>query len=579
MPTLRRLHVATTGLKQPMAGKPQMLTHQDIAELAQSYDPALHSCKVAVDDVQTAIQLGAPACLGHIDPALVQAKGAMPAFGRVVGAEAAASGLYLDVELTDKMADWIAEGLYDHVSVSWYDANDSRNPTPGRKHLRHLGWLGAEPSAMKDLALPDYADIEYSEGHYEDGSGVYQYGELTTNIEFAEPMTKDKSMTALADVTSAAAEDGEATAKQPKEMAEGDEQVEATAEAGGDQELAAPAEESTVDPVLMLVSILQDGDKGYKGEVSGFEPEPTADNQYLWNEEAQEFAGKFMDDSGNEQEVYTFSLALQPDGSMIRSYRKVQEGDAEGSTTTDPATVEAEADAADTETAAEFGEGCGTGKRPEYMEAMDKLKQAPEMGECDAQLAAAFVPGVSGPETVTLSMEQYQMLQAKAADYESMRYEVARAERAAKQMEIEAALKPMYDAGLIDQAVACSSVANAILSMGEAATESYELEFSEGVTHTSPMETVLAVLGQIGANAKIQHDTDIEFGEMSLPSIDSAESGDKLEGPVMPAGTTSNKSQAALDAKAREYCTKMGWDCKDTKSYIKAVKAVASGAS
>ena len=191
---------------------------------------------MAVDDLTTAISLGAPAVLGHLDPSLVHAKGAIPAFGRVLKATALGSDLYLDLELTDQMADWISQGLYDHVSVSWYDRLDPRNPTPGKLHLRHVGWLGAQPSAMKDLALPKVADIEYSE---QNGSDTPS---LSVAIEFTESFTEIFT-------------DPLEILMKTKEFAEGD--------------AAASIEEvSTADPVQMLVNILQDGSKGYKGEIS-----------------------------------------------------------------------------------------------------------------------------------------------------------------------------------------------------------------------------------------------------------------------------------------------------------------------
>lgn len=541
MPILRQLHVASTGTKQTRTGEVINLSSDDIAEMAQSYKPYLHQCKVSVDDVATAVQLGAPVVLGHLDPRSVEAKGAMPSFGKVLNAQQSDEGLTLDVELTDAMAGWLQDELYDHVSLSWYDRDDSRNPTPGKLHLRHIGFLGAEPSAMKDLRLPNAYDLEFCE------ADVYQNAELIMVAQVkAVPAVLEFSESSM-------------TSNKSKDMAEPAE---------------TDAESSTVDPVLMMTSIMADGDKGYKGEISEYRPVPTADNSYLWNEDLQQFAGQFVDISGNEEEVYDFVLQLEQDGSMTRSYKRLFATD--GAQLAD-STVEAEAAVA--ETAPEALEATSSDKE---LEAGEKCaaKQSKELSEFDMPVPMAeglpeltLLPYIREPaaelQMTTLTRDEYQTLLAKAEMADVLAAEKAALLRQAKHDEIREALEPLYDLGLIDPYVESDRLANAILSMNDAAT-SICLEFSEGAPALdSPLAVVLATFSQIAQRSKAQSETEIEFGEMSMPSPKAS----KQSGP---SGTVADPEMDRLDTRAREICTEKG--CKPSgKAYIDALKQASRG--
>lgn len=73
----------------------------------------------------------------------------------------------------------------------------------------------------------------------------------------------------------------------------------------------------------IIINILQEGKKGYKGEISALIPTPTAENRSMWNEDKQRYEGYFLDASGNEKEIYSFKLQIEPDRSMTRSYKRV----------------------------------------------------------------------------------------------------------------------------------------------------------------------------------------------------------------------------------------------------------------
>lgn len=532
MPKLRSLHVAYAGDHTSGSGVHAPLAKSDIEELAASYSPELHRCNVGVLPVAQAVALGAPAVLGHFDPRTVEAKGALPSFGTVQAARAEGDDLYLDVSLTDDLANWIDNGMYDRVSLSWYDRDDRRNPTPGKLHVRHIGFHGFTPVVMKELQ--DLPEIEFGEGA----------NCLTCPINMSEqPDTMAKKMPAATDPAKDELEQpaaGVAQDAEPElEAAEGDEAV-ATAEpavapdAGEDE-----ATDAAIDPVLMLVSVLQDGDKGYKGEITGFDPEPTADNSYLWNAESQQYAGVFLDDSGYEPERYEFSIQLEPDGSMTRSYKKIQD---EAVDVADDATVEAEADAA-----AEMGEYGMPGLPPAVLEL--------DMGAM-----------------VSVSAATLAELQAKADRADMLERQAAMLEHQAKVAELAAVLQPMYDGGALTGWAAATDIAAAIVDMFDPACCDYDepYEFSEAAAPAAKRFDVLKQLLSVAGQRIAAGAVEIEMGEVDM-SVAKRKECSEASGP---ADASADPAQADLHSKALAYAKANGLDATKNKDYAAAVKAV-----
>ncbi|MBF0383095.1 MAG: hypothetical protein HQL69_18900 [Magnetococcales bacterium] len=54
----------------------------------------------------------------------------------------------------------VKNGKFKKVSASFYSPNSPGNPTPGIYYLRHVGFLGAQPPAVKGLRSPSFADNE-----------------------------------------------------------------------------------------------------------------------------------------------------------------------------------------------------------------------------------------------------------------------------------------------------------------------------------------------------------------------------------------------------------------------------------
>jgi hypothetical protein len=124
-----RVHALMPGT-WPADPQPITITAEDIAAIAAAYNPQKYQ---------------APVVIGHPETD-------SPAWGWVLDASAELDGLWLDVELLPEMADLVREGRYKAVSVSLWMPDAPGNPTPGVWSLKHLGYLGAVPPAVKGLA-------------------------------------------------------------------------------------------------------------------------------------------------------------------------------------------------------------------------------------------------------------------------------------------------------------------------------------------------------------------------------------------------------------------------------------------
>ena len=134
---MRHLHVFQAGTHQPMVGGSITITPADVVALAAAYDPARHE---------------APLVVGH-------PKEDEPAYGWVERATARDGGLYVDATDVDpEFAEIVRAGRYRKVSASFYRPESAGNPTPGVWALRHVGFLGAVPPAVKGLRPVTLAD-------------------------------------------------------------------------------------------------------------------------------------------------------------------------------------------------------------------------------------------------------------------------------------------------------------------------------------------------------------------------------------------------------------------------------------
>lgn len=144
---MNSLVIFRTGKHTAMDGTTIDFTEQDLAACANAYDPALHE---------------APLVVGH-------PRDNTPAWGWV--SKLAAGGRYLGADLKQvdpDFAEAVEAGRYKKVSASFYLPNSPANPKPGVLYLRHVGFLGGQPPAVKGLPGVEFGDtnegvVEFSE--------------------------------------------------------------------------------------------------------------------------------------------------------------------------------------------------------------------------------------------------------------------------------------------------------------------------------------------------------------------------------------------------------------------------------
>lgn len=147
---LKTLQIFRAGRHVAASGEAIEFSAADIEASAAAYDPARHEAPIVV---------GHPR---HDDPA----------YGWV-RALAARDGVLEAVphQVEPAFAELVQKGRFKKISASFYRPDSSSNPVPGVWYLRHVGFLGAQPPAVKGLRAPSFAEGE---------EGVVEFNEYLT---------------------------------------------------------------------------------------------------------------------------------------------------------------------------------------------------------------------------------------------------------------------------------------------------------------------------------------------------------------------------------------------------------------
>lgn len=131
-----------------MSGAKLAFSEADLQASAAAYDPARHEAPLVV---------GHPSHDG-------------PAYGWVKSLAFAGGALDAEPDQVDPaFAEMVGAGRFKKISASFYMPDAPANPVPGVYYLRHVGFLGAQPPAVKGLRAPAFADNE---------EGVIEFGAL-----------------------------------------------------------------------------------------------------------------------------------------------------------------------------------------------------------------------------------------------------------------------------------------------------------------------------------------------------------------------------------------------------------------
>lgn len=146
--------VFMAGTRADNSGKTVTITPDDVANIASSYHPNFHE---------------APIVIGH-------PKDNAPAYGWVKSLSAKDGKLFAEFgEMDDDFVELIKSGRYKKVSASFYPPKHPSNPKPDNWYLRHIGFLGAVPPAVKGLSAISFND---------DADDVVCFGELSEIEQF-----------------------------------------------------------------------------------------------------------------------------------------------------------------------------------------------------------------------------------------------------------------------------------------------------------------------------------------------------------------------------------------------------------
>ncbi|MDO5940632.1 peptidase [Burkholderia cepacia] len=141
------LHIFKPGRQTAMSGVTLEFSESDLEASARAYDPAKHE---------------APIVIGH-------PKHDAPAYGWVKALAAGSDGLSATPHQVDAaFAELVSAGRYKKISASFYLPDAANNPVPGVYYLRHVGFLGAQPPAVKGLKPVEFSDAD---------EGVVEFGD------------------------------------------------------------------------------------------------------------------------------------------------------------------------------------------------------------------------------------------------------------------------------------------------------------------------------------------------------------------------------------------------------------------
>jgi hypothetical protein len=151
--TKKLLEIFKPGTHTAMAGQALSFAEADLAATIAAYDPAKHE---------------APLVVGH--PTINA-----PAYGWVKSLSFADGAMLAEPDQVDvAFAEMVNSGKFKKISASFYLPTAPNNPVPGVYYLRHVGFLGAQPPAVKGLKSASFTETE---------DGVVEFGDWADQVE------------------------------------------------------------------------------------------------------------------------------------------------------------------------------------------------------------------------------------------------------------------------------------------------------------------------------------------------------------------------------------------------------------
>lgn len=145
---MQPIEIFRAGTHTAMNGDSFAFGEAELQAAAAAYDPALHE---------------APIVVGH-------PKTDAPAYGWVGDLRFAEGTLTATPQQVDEaFAELVKAGRFKKISAAFYAPDAPTNPKPGVWYLRHVGFLGAQPPAVKGLKPVAFGDAEDGVVEFADG--------------------------------------------------------------------------------------------------------------------------------------------------------------------------------------------------------------------------------------------------------------------------------------------------------------------------------------------------------------------------------------------------------------------------
>lgn len=145
---MKLLEIFKAGKHVDASGVTREFSESDLVASAAAYSPSLHEAPLTIGHPQ------------HDDPA----------YGWVDSVDVKAGSFLANPKQVDaKFAEAVKAGKFKKISASFYAPDSPNNPVKGVYYLRHVGFLGAMPPAVKGMKSVDFAEQE---------EGVVEFAEI-----------------------------------------------------------------------------------------------------------------------------------------------------------------------------------------------------------------------------------------------------------------------------------------------------------------------------------------------------------------------------------------------------------------
>jgi len=136
---MKKMQIFKTGTHTSANGLTLEFSEDTVKQAIDAYDPTLYE---------------APVVVGH-------PKDNHPAYGWIKRIEFDEGAVVAEThQLDPEFEEMVKAGRFKNRSASFYHPENPNNPKPGVYYLRHVGFLGAQPPAVKGLKAVEFAEDE-----------------------------------------------------------------------------------------------------------------------------------------------------------------------------------------------------------------------------------------------------------------------------------------------------------------------------------------------------------------------------------------------------------------------------------